>query len=115
LELTIEVTFCGALELPNLEGPCQRLHGHDYRLAVTVQGHPDGHTGAIVDFVALRRTVEEEVVSPLDHRRLNDIVENPTAEHLVMWMWNRLKGRVPALSQIRLWESPDFSVTFRGD
>ncbi len=115
MELTVELPFCAALRLPQLPGPCQQLHGHDYRLAVTVAGKPDSRTGAIVDFVDLRKTVEAEVVAKLDHRLLNEVIENPTAEHLVVWIWGRLKERVPSLSSIRLWESPDFSVTYRGD
>lgn len=114
MKLTIEVPFCGALRLPHLEGPCQQLHGHDYRLAVTVSGNPDPRSGAIVDFVALRETVQREVVSQLDHRYLNEVLENPTAENLVVWMWGRLKERVPSLAQLRLWESPEFSVTYEG-
>jgi 6-pyruvoyltetrahydropterin/6-carboxytetrahydropterin synthase len=115
VELTIEVPFCAALRLPNLEGPCQRLHGHDYRLAVTVRGKPDAHTGAIVDFLALRRTVEEQVVSKLDHRLMNEVIENPTAEHMVLWIWQKLKDSVPSLSSVQLWESPEYSVTYRGE
>ena len=115
MELTIEVPFCAALRLPNLEGPCQRLHGHDYRLAVTVRGSPDPQTGAIVDFLSLRRTVEELVVAKLDHRLMNEVIENPTAEHLVVWIWSRLKDAIPSLSALQLWESPQYSVTYRGD
>lgn len=115
MELTVEMSFCAALRLPNLEGPCQNLHGHDFRLAVTVAGRPDPRTGAIVDFLALKRIVEEEVVRPVDHRLLNEVHPNPTVENLATWIWGRLRERVPALVEIRIWESAELSVTYRGD
>ena len=44
---------------------------------------------------------------------LNDIVENPTAENIVVWMWERLEPLVPGLEELMLWETPEYCVTYR--
>src|SRR5512147_1914561 len=48
---------------------CERLHGHNYRVAVTVEGPVDPVTGFVVDFAVLKRVVRA-VIEPLDHRVL---------------------------------------------
>jgi 6-pyruvoyltetrahydropterin/6-carboxytetrahydropterin synthase len=48
---------------------CERLHGHNYRVAVTVDGPVDAVTGFVVDFAVLKRVVQA-VIEPLDHRVL---------------------------------------------
>ncbi len=115
MDLTVEVGYCGALRLTGLPGASQQLHGHDYRLAITLSGRPDPKTGAIVDFLEVKAAAEELVVRALDHKLINEVIDNPTAERQVTWIWSRLKPRLPQLGELRLWESPAFSVTYRGE
>jgi 6-pyruvoyl-tetrahydropterin synthase len=82
---------------------------------VTVAGVTNPETGLLIDFHDLERAVQERVLAVVDHRDLNDILTNPTAEHLVGWMWRRLEGHVDGLDEIDLWETERYRVTYRGE
>lgn len=94
--------------LPFHPGKCARMHGHSYRLEVAVRGpvQSDGPArGMISDFDDIRRVVHEIVVDPLDHSTLNDLIDNPTVERLVHWMWGRLAPALDGLDELVLWET----------
>jgi 6-pyruvoyltetrahydropterin/6-carboxytetrahydropterin synthase len=114
MRLDVEFYFAAAHRLPRYEGPCFRLHGHNYKFFVTVEGEVDPATGMIADFGMIKSAVGEEVLSRVDHRNLNDILENPTAENIARWIWEALKPRMPDLAEVRLFEIPDSCVTYRG-
>ncbi len=114
MRLDVEFCFAAAHRLPRYEGPCFRLHGHNYRFFVTVEGDVEPRSGMIADFGEIKRIVQEHVLSRVDHRNLNDVLENPTAENIARWIWETLAGRLPGLSEVRLFEIPDSCVTYRG-
>jgi len=111
-----EFTFDAAHYLEKYHGKCERLHGHTYRLAVTVKGEPDSE-GMVMDFLELKAIVKEKVLSALDHSCLNDMVPQPTTENMVLWIKEKLepefKGKNCSLAEIELWESPGSSVILR--
>ena len=96
-------TFEAAHQLPWHRGRCRNLHGHSYRLVVTVDG-PVGEDGMVLDFDDLAATVDREVVQRYDHSYLNDLLENPTAELLAQEIWKTLEAALP-VSRITLWET----------
>ncbi|HUP87039.1 MAG TPA: 6-carboxytetrahydropterin synthase QueD [Acidimicrobiales bacterium] len=102
-------TFEAAHQLPWHAGKCRNLHGHSYRLEVTVAG-PVGDQGIVVDFAEIKRVVERDVIDVYDHRYLNDLVDNPTAEVLAAEIWKTVEAADLAVSRIRLWETPDSFV-----
>jgi 6-pyruvoyltetrahydropterin/6-carboxytetrahydropterin synthase len=114
MRLDVEFYFAAAHRLPRYEGPCFRLHGHNYKFFVTVEGEVDPSTGMIADFGVIKTVVGEEVLARVDHRNLNDILENPTAENIARWIWEALKPRMADLVEVRLFEIPDSCVTYRG-
>ena len=114
MRLDVEFTFAAAHRLPRYEGPCFRMHGHNYRFLVAVEGEVDPGTGMIADFGAIKDTVREHVLARVDHRNLNDLLENPTAENIARWIWEALEPRLAGLAEIRLYEIPDCCVTYRG-
>lgn len=59
----------------------------------------------IEDFDVIERVVGERVVDELDHRNLNDFLENPTVENLLLWIWDRLSHALPSLDELVLWET----------
>src|SRR3954468_18241054 len=94
MEIFKEFGFEAAHRLPNVpEGhKCARLHGHSFRVEVTVRGAVDPRTGWVMDFGELKekfRPLEEA----LDHRYLNEVagLENSTSENIARWIWVRLK------------------------
>ena len=114
MRLDVEFYFAAAHRLPRYEGPCFRLHGHNYKFFVTVEGDVDPATGMIADFGEIKDVVAAEVLARVDHRNLNDVLENPTAENIARWIWETLVPRMPALVEVRLFEIPDSCVTYRG-
>jgi len=111
-------TFEAAHVLPHHPGKCARLHGHSYRLDVALEGplRSEGPAaGMIEDFDTVTRVVKEHVVAELDHRSLNELIENPTAEHIALWIWNRLASELPALAEIVVWETRRACVVLRKD
>ena len=93
--LTREFNFEAAHFLTKYHGKCEHLHGHSYRLWVTVEGKVQ-ENGMILDFGFLKKIVKERVIDKFDHRCLNDFFENPTSEVVAQWIWNELKD-LPAL------------------
>jgi 6-pyruvoyltetrahydropterin/6-carboxytetrahydropterin synthase len=78
------VTFDAGHSLPQF---CPSGHGHSYRVSVKIAGPLE--QGIVADFRAVRRIVKA-VVAELDHRMLNEVIENPTAERVAVWIWHRV-------------------------
>ena len=114
LEVTQEFMFAAAHRLPLYDGPCEDTHGHNYVLEVTVRGPIQDKSGMVVDFRTIEDVVKDKVMPQVDHRMLNDFMENPTAEHLVVWIWKKLKADLPGLCRLTLHEQPGSSVTYSG-
>ncbi len=94
--------FDSAHYLPNYHGKCEVMHGHTYKLLIVLEDDVKDD-GMVLDFGKLKKIITDEVIEELDHKNLNDIIENPTAEHIVEWIHQRLKDKIPIYS-IRLWE-----------
>jgi 6-pyruvoyltetrahydropterin/6-carboxytetrahydropterin synthase len=113
-----QFAFEAAHVLPFHAGKCSRLHGHSYRLDVSVTGplEADGPaTGMVVDFDELARTVRSTIIDKLDHTHLNDTIENPTSENIVVWIWRRLAPELPRLAELTLWETANACAVLRAD
>ncbi len=110
-----EFSFDAAHFLPNVpEGhKCKQLHGHTYLLKVYVAGQATGPEQWVMDYGDLKAIVKP-VVDELDHRYLNDIkgLENPTAETVTFWIWQRLKPVLQQLKKIELKETPTSGVIY---
>ncbi len=107
--------FEAAHSLPRHPGKCRGLHGHSYALTVTVERPVDPESGMVMDFADLEGIVRREVLDGLDHRCVNDLMENPTAEYMTLWIWRRLREPLPGLVEIELHETRDCSVVCRGE
>ncbi|HWV37820.1 MAG TPA: 6-carboxytetrahydropterin synthase QueD [Vulgatibacter sp.] len=114
VELRVEFLFSAAHRLPFYDGPCFRMHGHNYKLLVSVEREVDARTGMVMDFEELRRQVWEYALDRCDHHTLNDFLENPTAENIVVWIWDELAPEIPGLKELVLYETPEYSVVYRG-
>ena len=116
--LSKDFTFDAAHNLIHYHGKCERLHGHTYRLRVTLEGQPDAE-GMIMDFIELKQIVSERVLSRLDHAYLNDILPQPSAENIAVWTWNELAENVARencrLYEVSVWETASSCVTVRKD
>ena len=99
-------------------------HGHNYVLEVTLEGEPDPTTGMIFDLKKLKDIIQQSVIEPMDHRFLNHEVPPfdkivPTAENLAVEIWDRLQpqlhGAQARLENVRLYETEDLYVDYRGE
>ncbi len=94
------------------------MHGHSYRVEVAVAGTLQAvgpATGMVVDFDALAAVVRPHVVERLDHSSLNDLMPNPTAEEIALWIWNELCARVEGLDEIVVWETASACAVVRSE
>ena len=107
--VTRSFTFEAAHRLPWHTGRCRNLHGHSYRLEVTVEG-PLDEGGMVLDFEDLKAAVQRQVVDRYDHTLLNDLLENPTAELVAADAWKRLEAAGLNVVRLQLWETPNSSV-----
>ena len=67
----------------------------------------------IADFDTIKAVVRAEAIDVLDHQNLNDFIENPTAEQIVMWIWRRLDSQLTGLDELVLWETPTSCAVLR--
>lgn len=117
VELVREYRFEAAHRLPEVPPghKCRRLHGHSFRVEVTVVGPVDPATGWFIDYGVL-----DELWRPLhevlDHHFLNEVegLENPTSEILAKWIWDRLKPSLSPLASVTVHETCDARCVYRG-
>lgn len=110
IDTTKIFTFDSAHKLENYDGECKYLHGHTYKLEVTVRGLRDDR-GMVIDFKDLKEIVKREAISKLDHKYLNDVLDfNTTCENMVDWIFEVLDGSISDdkkwVQSIVLWETP---------
>lgn len=120
MELSCTFGFEAAHLLPHVpEGhKCRRLHGHSYRVTVTVSGEVDAGAGWVVDFAELAH-VWRPLHQALDHRYLNDIegLQNPTSELLAVWIWERFAAGLDhrtTLTAVEVAETCTSRCVYRG-
>ncbi len=116
MQIRKSFTFEAAHVLPHHPGKCARLHGHSYRLDVAIEGslHAEGPAaGMVEDFDSVTRVVKEAVIAELDHRSLNELIGNPTAELIAIWIWKRLAPALGGLAEIVVWETRRACVVLR--
>lgn len=105
-------------------GKCNNpsFHGHNYEVIVSVTGHIDPETGYVIDMKILKDIIYEEVELPFDHKNLNvDVPEfidlNPTAENIVVVIWNKIRDRIDKNMNLEvvLYETPRNFVSYKGE
>jgi 6-pyruvoyltetrahydropterin/6-carboxytetrahydropterin synthase len=94
---------------------CRRMHGHSYKLKVTLEGPIDPALGWLVDFADVDRVVDP-IIAELDHHVLNELdgLANPTSELLAVWLWQRIAPALPELAEILVAETADARCAYRG-
>lgn len=118
VHLSRTFTFEAAHSLPTFPAghKCRRLHGHSFRVEVVVVGEVDPQRGYLIDYSEIKQ-VCEPVRARLDHYHLNEIegLQNPTAENLARWIWDRLQGSLPLLAAVIVHETCTSRCEYRGE
>ncbi|HMI31686.1 MAG TPA: 6-carboxytetrahydropterin synthase QueD [Candidatus Limnocylindrales bacterium] len=117
VRLTRDFTFEAAHLLPKApEGhKCRRLHGHSFRVEITVEGEVDPDTGWFIDYGVIVGLLDPIKVQ-LDHYYLNEVpgLANATSENLARWIWDRLKATLPSLARITIHETCEARCEYEG-
>ena len=112
-ELKVVTDFAAAHQLKMVAKKCENLHGHNYKLIITIEGQVQ-EDGMVMDFKLIKEAVNEEVVDILDHTHLNDRLPNPSAENLAVWIWDKLKGKIPVV-KVAVYETDDYVAEYTGE
>ncbi|MGP8231171.1 MAG: 6-carboxytetrahydropterin synthase QueD [Methylovirgula sp.] len=117
MKITQAFTFEAAHFLPKvaLTHRCRNLHGHSYRVELTLEGPIDPETGFVIDFFDIEKTFAP-LHAQLDHHCLNEIagLENPTAENIAVWIYEKIKPALPQLAAITVFETHDCYAEYEG-
>jgi 6-pyruvoyltetrahydropterin/6-carboxytetrahydropterin synthase len=121
-EVFVDETFAAAHNLRNYKGKCENLHGHNYKIRVTLAGAELDASGLLYDFVHLKQIIHV-VIHSLDHKYLNETkpfdVINPSAENIARYVYDeaqKLMHQSPSgasISSITVWETDTSAATYR--
>ncbi|UCH82353.1 MAG: 6-carboxytetrahydropterin synthase QueD [Nitrospiraceae bacterium] len=118
-DLMIETQFSSAHQLRGYKGKCEALHGHNWRVQVTVSSEKLDDTGMVIDFHDLKK-MAAEIISSLDHSFLNDVFPfteiNPSSENIAKWIFDSFKKKLDNdqcnISSVTVWENETASATY---
>ena len=117
-EIFVDFTVDCAHALPHVpEGhKCRNVHGHTYRIRIVLEDSLHPELGWVRDFADIKGAFAP-IKQTIDHKYLNDIpgLENPTAENLAVWIWNRMLPQLDALKEVCVFETPMSGVAYRGE
>ena len=111
--LTVRGSISAAHRLRDYDGNCERLHGHNWRVEVTLESNTLDERGIAIDFREIKSFLAE-ILGAFDHRHLNDISPfdtlNPSSENFACLIFKEMEKRVPSpivVSKVAVWESDD--------
>lgn len=118
-DLMIESQFSSAHQLRGYKGKCEKLHGHNWRVQVTVSSENLDDIGIVIDFHDLKK-ITVEVISSLDHSYLNEVFPfteiNPSSENIAKWIYDSIKKKLDQdqcnISSVTVWENETASATY---
>ena len=117
IELRKTFQFEAAHLLPHLpkSHKCRRLHGHSFKVDIVVEGDRDPKLGWVMDYADIS-SLFKPIWKKLDHRYLNEIpgLENPTSENIALWIWRKLKPKLPLLKEVVVAETCTAQCVYRG-
>jgi len=120
-EVCVEETFAAGHALRNYHGKCENVHGHNFRVQVTLSGAELDSMGLLVDFVEVKKLIQT-VVDRLDHQFLNEVPPfdelNPSAENVARHFYERISSGLAAatpvsVAKVQVWETDTASATYR--
>ncbi len=118
-ELAVTDEFCAAHALRDYNGPCERLHGHNYVVQIAVVGDNLNDQGLLIDFRDLKGALAE-VLRGIDHQNLNDLdafrEASPTSEVIARYIYEQLEGPLRRLGvtlrRVTIWETSKASASY---
>ncbi len=121
-EVSVEDTFASGHYLRGYRGKCEKPHGHNYKVRITLEGKTLDNIGLLLDFRELKAAMND-VIDRLDHQMINEIepftTVNPSAENMAKYFYDELNaslgkstdGRV-RVKLVKLWETDTTTATY---
>ncbi len=119
--LTVEDTFASAHQLRGYKGKCENIHGHNWKVFLSVKGKTLDETGLLIDFHDLKKILKD-ATDYLDHNNINDLKPfdkiNPSSENIAEFIYNRVSegllntGKDVAVDSVTVWESANSRCMF---
>lgn len=118
-ELKVMADFAAAHQLRNFEGNCEKLHGHNWKVEVTLCGEKLNKAGLLMDFREIKDATDR-VLKELDHSFLNDLPpfknESPSSENIAAYLYGKLSNELNTgdrrVSKVTAWESDSACASY---
>jgi 6-pyruvoyltetrahydropterin/6-carboxytetrahydropterin synthase len=121
-EVSVEETFSSGHALRGYKGKCENVHGHNYRVRITLSGPQLDSIVLLVDFTELKRVLRG-IIGVLDHQFLNDLdpfkTVNPSAENMAKYFYDETHRQLTGLpagagiTEVTVWETDTASAQYR--
>ena len=121
-EVTIKQSFSAAHMLNEIGGACEKLHGHNFVVEISICSIVLSEEGILIDFRILKQWADE-ILKEFDHKYLNDISyfkdTNPSSENIARYIYDRISEKVKKrnldVSRVTIWESEDARASYYGN
>lgn len=118
-EITIETHFSSAHRLRDYNGECERLHGHNWKVTVSIASDKLDDLGMVMDFRELKDETNR-LMDEFDHQYLNEVPPftelNPTTENIAKYIFDELSKVIDTdsvkVNEVAVWESPTCSASY---
>ena len=115
-KIKINTSISAAHRLVDYPGVCARVHGHNWRITVTVSAQDVDDNGMIIDLVQLKNIVDK-CLEPYDHHVLNDITPfdtlNPTSENVARVFFEKIAEKLDvSVESVEVSETENYSVIY---
>jgi 6-pyruvoyltetrahydropterin/6-carboxytetrahydropterin synthase len=121
-EVTIKQSFSAAHMLNEIGGRCEKLHGHNFVVEISICSNVLSVEGILIDFRILKQWADE-ILKDFDHKYLNDISyfkdTSPSSENVAKYIYDRISEKVKEssldVSRVTVWESEDARASYYGN
>lgn len=121
-EVTIIKSFSSAHLLNQIGGKCEELHGHNFKVEVTVAAPDLNECGLLIDFRVVKKWLGV-ILDQMDHKHLNELSNfagiNPSAENIAKYIYGEMKLKAKQaevkVARVKVWESENAAVSYAED
>ena len=117
-EVRIETSFSSAHHLLNYKGKCENMHGHNWKVEVSLKGNELDPSNILVDFKVLKKEVNE-IIDQLDHKDLNQLPAffgiSPSSEIIAKFIYDEVKKKFKNVARVSVYETPTSCATYYED
>lgn len=120
-ELTVIRQFSAAHQLREFRGNCERLHGHNWKVEVSLTGEELNDAGLLIDFKEVKEATDR-TLGELDHSFLNELPhfrdQNPSSENIAAYIFEKLSTTLNnnriKVTKVTAWESDSARASYLG-